>query len=235
MAGTTDFVPFATGSTANVTAQATYIAEATTGTGFQPGEASSADCNKVWRQATFQAAVVATFTANQLSINVPDDGNLTNAVSNFTSALTSLTNSLLTSYATESWVTSQNYATVTYASNASNLSGGTLDEERLPASFTVGGTITAGSFNSTSDERLKKDIRPIENPLERALKIRGVFFRWLSNGEAAAGVLAQEVRDVFPEAVHEREDGTLSVDPLALIGLLFAALSAEHHERLPLE
>ena len=86
-----------------------------------------------------------------------------------------------------------------------------------------------------SDERLKKAICPIDNPLERALKIRGVLFHWLSNGKPAAGVLAQEVREVFPEAVREREDGILSVDPLALIGLLFAALSAEHAERLLLE
>ncbi len=89
MSGTTDFVPFATSASANVTTQATYVAETTTQTGYQSGVASSADCNKVWRQGTFIAAGVATFTANQLSINVADDGNLSNFVSNFTSALTS--------------------------------------------------------------------------------------------------------------------------------------------------
>lgn len=87
MAGTTDFVPFATATGAHVTAQATYIAEATTGTGFVPGVASSYDCNKVWRQASFVAAGVATYVANELGINVADDGNLTNFVTNLTNAI----------------------------------------------------------------------------------------------------------------------------------------------------
>src|ERR1700677_4562993 len=92
MAGTTDFVPFATGVGANVTSQADYIAETTTGTGYQSGEASSADCNKTWRQGAFQAAVLATFVANYLSINVPDDGNLAAAVANLLTALVTVVN-----------------------------------------------------------------------------------------------------------------------------------------------
>ena len=61
-------------------------------------------------------------------------------------------------------------------------------------------------------------------------RVRGVFFRWKSTGTPSAGVLAQEVQDVFPEAVREQKDGMLSVDPLALIGLLFAALGEEFAE-----
>lgn len=87
MAGTTDFVPFATATGAHVTAQATYIAEATTATGFVPGVASSYDCNKVWRQATFIAAGLATYVANQLNTNIPDNGNLSGFVTNLTAAI----------------------------------------------------------------------------------------------------------------------------------------------------
>lgn len=97
MAGTTDFVPFATGTGANVTSQADYIAESTTTTGFESGVANSDDCNKVWRQATFQAAVLANFVANTLDINVPDDGNLTNGVTNLESALESIASTEATS------------------------------------------------------------------------------------------------------------------------------------------
>ena len=89
--------------------------------------------------------------------------------------------------------------------------------------LTVNGTVYASDFNSPSDANLKTDIRPINGAKERVKKIRGVFFKWISNNKESAGVIAQEVRDVFPEAVRERPDGTLSVDPMALIGLLFAA------------
>jgi hypothetical protein len=89
--------------------------------------------------------------------------------------------------------------------------------------LTVSGEVYATSFNSTSDRKLKTDIRPIDGAKERVKKIRGVFFKWLSNNKESAGVIAQDVRAVFPEAVRERPDGTLSVDPMALIGLLYAA------------
>lgn len=92
MAGTTDFVPFATSAGANVESQANYVAASSTSNGYSSGAASSAFCNKSWRQATMGTAVIANFTANQLSINVADDGSLTNFLNNFTSALTSLIN-----------------------------------------------------------------------------------------------------------------------------------------------
>lgn len=87
MAGSTDFVPFATGAGANVTPQAAWIAEPTTGTGFQSGVAPSADCNKAWRQGSFQASVLANFVANELGINVPDNGDLTTAIVNLQNAV----------------------------------------------------------------------------------------------------------------------------------------------------
>lgn len=85
-----DFLPFATAGTPNVISQAAYAALAARGTGFVTGTALSNQLNKVWRQSAFQAAVVAQFVANVLSINVNDDGDLATAVANFTAAVEAL-------------------------------------------------------------------------------------------------------------------------------------------------
>jgi hypothetical protein len=70
--------------------------------------------------------------------------------------------------------------------------------------LTVGGDITAFA----SDERLKKDIVEIQNPLDKLSQIRGVHYRHndfaLEQGlpdEAFVGVIAQEIEKVLPEVV----------------------------------
>ena len=86
---TTDILPFAIGGGANVESQATFAADPTTGTGFLTGTASSLKLNKVWRQSSFMAAVIANWEVS-MGYNVPDDGNLSNAVTNYNNALKSL-------------------------------------------------------------------------------------------------------------------------------------------------
>ncbi|WP_298165139.1 hypothetical protein [Novosphingobium sp.] len=82
MTASTDFLPFATGAGANVVSQALYAADTAVTNGFSSGIASSAKFNKVFRQASFVAAGVATWMANALNANIPDDGNLNNFVAN---------------------------------------------------------------------------------------------------------------------------------------------------------
>jgi hypothetical protein len=45
-----------------------------------------------------------------------------------------------------------------------------------------------------------------------------------------AGVIAQNVRDVLPEAVHEHADGTLSVAYGNLVGLLIEAIKDQQKQ-----
>jgi ubiquinone biosynthesis protein UbiJ len=63
------------------------------------------------------------------------------------------------------------------------------------------GNVKATSFISTSDVRLKTDIQPIEG-LASILRLQGLRYRWRSTGEGDAGVLAQEVEKIFPDAVR---------------------------------
>ena len=83
-------------------------------------------------------------------------------------------------------------------------------------SFTASGNITA-----YSDERLKDNIETIEGGLERVLKMRGVMYD--KDGKRETGVIAQEIREVLPEAVHD--DGEyLSVAYGNLVGVLIEAV-----------
>ena len=80
----------------------------------------------------------------------------------------------------------------------------------------------------SSDERLKDNIKPIENALEKLTQIRGVEFDWNDKQDVYqghdTGVIAQEVQKVLPEVVTEREDGMLAVKYEKMIGLLIESI-----------
>jgi hypothetical protein len=94
-------------------------------------------------------------------------------------------------------------------------------------------------YGSPSDSRLKTNIVNIDNGLAKVLMLDGVIYNWnelainkdLTTKEV--GVIAQQIRDVLPEAVVEKEDGYLTVKYERIIPLLIEAikeLSAEVEE-----
>lgn len=93
------------------------------------------------------------------------------------------------------------------------------DDTSTGGALRVGGTANATKFSTTSDERLKKNIKKIENPLEVLAGIEGVKFNWINDGSLDVGVIAQDVERCLPEAVNEY-DGTKSVNYNGIIGLL---------------
>ncbi|WP_354676260.1 tail fiber domain-containing protein [Citrobacter portucalensis] len=93
-----------------------------------------------------------------------------------------------------------------------------------------------GTWVNNSDSRIKKDIKPIPDPLVAMKKIRGCSWTRLDSGVTGFGFIAQEVQEVFPEAVHDfgqsmtMEDGkevenVLSVDTSGVSAAL-------HHEAI---
>lgn len=84
---TNDFLPFATGAGSNVISQASYAALAAQQTGFQAGVANSAQLNKVWRQSSIMAAVLAQFSVDLTGQNAVDDGTLATLLANLKSAI----------------------------------------------------------------------------------------------------------------------------------------------------
>ena len=70
-----------------------------------------------------------------------------------------------------------------------------------------------GSWSVASDERLKKDVRPLTGVLEKLLALRGVSFEYKEpekihelSGERI-GMIAQEVEKVVPDWVEKGPDG----------------------------
>jgi hypothetical protein len=83
-------------------------------------------------------------------------------------------------------------------------------------------TLTAGTFNSTSDINLKKDITPINSALSRISNINGVNFTWKDSGLQTIGVIAQNVEEEFPELVTTGD--VKSVNYHGLVGVLIEAV-----------
>lgn len=91
--------------------------------------------------------------------------------------------------------------------------------------------IIATGYNTTSDKRLKKNIEPINNPLEKILSLRGVSFDWRSNDKRDFGLIAQEVQKQIPEIVsYNSNQDRLAVEYSKIIPFLVEALKYQQSE-----
>jgi hypothetical protein len=84
------------------------------------------------------------------------------------------------------------------------------------------------SWSSYSDIRLKTDLLPIENALNKIENLRSYTGRYITDdeGKSRSFLIAQDVLEVFPEAVSKSEDemGTLSLSYTELIPVLVKAV-----------
>ena len=64
---------------------------------------------------------------------------------------------------------------------------------------------------TTSDSRLKDNVIDINDPLERIIKTRPVFYSWKDQDSKIphGGFLAQEIEDVIPEAIRINQGSDL--------------------------
>ena len=82
----------------------------------------------------------------------------------------------------------------------------------------------------SSDKRLKDNIVRIENPLEKVGKIGGYTYDWNDKqdtyevGSKDFGVIAQEIQEVLPELVTERDNGFLAVKYEKIVPLLIESI-----------
>lgn len=92
----------------------------------------------------------------------------------------------------------------------------------------IGNILASGTVTGSSDKRLKKNIRPIEDALTALDKITGVKYFWINpeehNDGEQIGVIAQDVEKVFPQAVITGSDGFKSVSYMGLVAPVIQAI-----------
>jgi len=102
----------------------------------------------------------------------------------------------------------------------------------------VNGEISANNWTSDSDRRWKKDIKTLDNSLDKIAALRGVSYQWrvddfpnknFSDG-TQLGVIAQEIETVFPELVHTDKKGYKSVQYSNIVAPLIEAIKTLKHQ-----
>jgi len=95
----------------------------------------------------------------------------------------------------------------------------------------AGGDVVA---YASSDERLKDNLISISNPLDKIGKIGGYTFDWNDKQSIYkghdVGVVAQEIQEVLPEVVEERESGYLAVKYEKIVPLLIEAIKEQQKQ-----
>jgi len=126
---------------------------------------------------------------------------------------------------------------------SSTTGGGTSDNVRfgslgigMAASGTSGRIDAANDVVafSTSDIRLKENITPIPNAIEKIRKISGNTYDWKAELKDVhgyegndVGVIAQEVEEVLPQLVQDRDNGYKAVKYDKLVALLIEGIKEQ--------
>jgi hypothetical protein len=126
--------------------------------------------------------------------------------------------------------------------NGVNIADGGLGVDVAPS--TTDGRIDAANdvvAYSTSDKRLKENIKPLDNALDKVMQISGVEFDWKKLTEKEketihgneghdVGVIAQEIEEVLPEVVTQRDSGYKAVKYEKIVPLLIEAIKEQQEE-----
>jgi len=110
----------------------------------------------------------------------------------------------------------------------------------------INGTLEFTTAFATSDRRWKKDIKPLDNSLEKVQQLDGKSYLWRRDEfpdkgfskQRQIGLIAQEVEKIIPEIVQSDENGFKSISYTQLIPLLIEAVKsqqtiiAEHEQSL---
>jgi hypothetical protein len=142
--------------------------------------------------------------------------------------------SIKTTNTTTSYNTSSTSGLIGVDANTLGFKTNSAERMRLEADgdLHVDGDVIAYS-TTISDQRLKDDVQTIDNALDKVCNLRGVSYTWNNGsrkGQKDLGLIAQEVEQVLPELVREKEmpmidGGTYkTVDYEKIVGVLIEAV-----------
>lgn len=90
-------------------------------------------------------------------------------------------------------------------------------------------TLRGGYFGS--DINLKENIQPIESPLQRLMLLNGVRYQFKDDKEEyRLGLIAQDVEQVFPEAVKTMPDSVKAIAYTDLIAVTIEAIKEQQQQ-----
>ncbi len=103
------------------------------------------------------------------------------------------------------------------------------------AKLEVAGNIQCFALTQTSDLCYKQNIKTIESPLDKCLKMNGVTYNWKINeykdkgfeNKTQYGFIAQEVEKLFPDLVATDNNGYKSLNYIGLIPVLVEAIKEQ--------
>jgi hypothetical protein len=106
------------------------------------------------------------------------------------------------------------------------------------AQVAINGSLTMITVSSISDERYKRDIKPLDSPLEKVLHLQGVSYEWKTgehNGTGfregrQIGLVAQDAEKVLPELVHTDDKGYKSLAYDKIVAVLIEAIKEQQSE-----
>jgi Chaperone of endosialidase len=97
------------------------------------------------------------------------------------------------------------------------------------------GTTSAVVYTTTSDYRLKENVKPFVNALDSVSKLKPVTYTWIDDGASANGFIAHELQEVCPDAVigikdeidDEGKPKYQAIDQSKIVALLTAAIQEQ--------
>jgi len=94
---------------------------------------------------------------------------------------------------------------------------------------TITGTATATQFTATSDLAKKENLEVVDDALSKVQTLTGYTYDMKEDGSRKAGLIAQDVEKVLPEAVSG-EEGEKTLDYSATIALLVNAVKEQQNQ-----
>ena len=197
-------------------------------TGSDFGLSANAYHNSGWKYNSTGGAGLYDIAANQHIWYIAPSGTAGNAIT-FTQAMTlDASGNLLVGTTSASAVAPRvDIQTSNFGLAINTTNGGANEAVRFYNASTAVGTITttgsATAYNTSSDQRLKKNIQnaPAASDLIDAIQVRS--FDWISDDlHQRYGFVAQELVTVAPEAVHQPADPDemMAVDYSKLVPML---------------